>query len=103
MAWLCIYRGKQTDLEHTHYACKTNMAICHKVCVHVATIHSNLATSALQNIGPVWKALCCMMMGVPVPIQALNNILEEQRLWEQHRVQRSRKENTHKRYKFMHH
>ena len=63
----------------------------------------NIFKHALQNIGPVWKALCCMMMGVPVPIQALNNILEEQRLWEQHRVQRSRKENIHKRYKFMHH
>ena len=26
-----MYRGKQTDLEHTHYTCKTDMAVCHKV------------------------------------------------------------------------
>ena len=26
-----VYRGKRTDLCHTHYVCKTNMAICHKV------------------------------------------------------------------------
>ena len=25
-----MYRGKRTDLEHVHYVCKTNMAICHK-------------------------------------------------------------------------
>ena len=29
---LCLmYRDKRTDLEHIHYTCKTNMAICHKV------------------------------------------------------------------------
>ena len=26
-----MYRGKRTDLEHRHYICKTNMAVCHKV------------------------------------------------------------------------
>ncbi len=26
-----VYRDKRTDLLHTHYVCKTNMAICHKV------------------------------------------------------------------------
>ena len=26
-----LYRGKRTDLQHTHYICKTNMATCHKV------------------------------------------------------------------------
>ena len=26
-----VYRDKMTDLGHTHYTCKTNMAICHKV------------------------------------------------------------------------
>ena len=26
-----VYRDKRTDLCHTHYVCKTNMAICHKV------------------------------------------------------------------------
>ena len=25
------YRGKRVDLNHSHYVCKTNMAICHKV------------------------------------------------------------------------
>ena len=26
-----VYRDKCTDLGHSHYICKTNMAICHKV------------------------------------------------------------------------
>ena len=26
-----VYRDKRTDLGHTHYTCKANMAICHKV------------------------------------------------------------------------
>ena len=26
-----MYRDKRTDLGHTHYVCKINMAICHKV------------------------------------------------------------------------
>ncbi len=26
-----MYQDKRTDLEHLHYTCKTNMAICHKV------------------------------------------------------------------------
>ena len=26
-----VYWDKRTDLGHTHYVCKTNMAICHKV------------------------------------------------------------------------
>ena len=26
-----VYRDKRTDLGHTHYICKINMAICHKV------------------------------------------------------------------------
>ena len=26
-----MYRDKRTDLGITHYVCKTNMAICHKV------------------------------------------------------------------------
>ena len=26
-----MYRDKRTDLGHSHYVCKTNMAICHKV------------------------------------------------------------------------
>ena len=25
-----VYRGKKTDLGHSHYVCKTNMAVCHK-------------------------------------------------------------------------
>ena len=28
------YHGKRIDLHHTHYTCKTNMAICHKVFIH---------------------------------------------------------------------
>ena len=38
-----------------------------------------------KNLGPLWKALCCMTMGVPVPLQALENILEDKRLWKKTR------------------
>ncbi|XP_065887754.1 uncharacterized protein [Dysidea avara] len=44
-----VYRGKRIDLHHTHYTCKTNMAICHK------------------DIGPLWKLACLWSMGVDVP------------------------------------
>lgn len=46
-----MYRDKRTDLGHRHYICKTNMATCHK------------------NIGPVWKVICCLRMGVPMPVR----------------------------------
>ena len=29
-----MYWGKVTDLEHTHYTCKKDMAVCHKVLSH---------------------------------------------------------------------
>ena len=30
-----MYRDKRTDLGHSHYVCKTNMAICHKVATYI--------------------------------------------------------------------
>ena len=118
-----MYRGKQIDLEHTHYTCKMNMAVCHKVytcnackmyisatpytCIHICIyvhiqyIHVHTCTSNVhlisQNIGPVWKALCCMRMGVPMPRQALQNILREQKLWKKQREFRSRNNYIHRR------
>ena len=35
-----IYYGMRIDLHHTHYTCKTNMAICHKVFSYTVLIHS---------------------------------------------------------------
>ena len=32
-----MYRDKRTDLGHTHYVCKTNMSICHKVIANQKT------------------------------------------------------------------
>ena len=43
------YRSKRTDLGHTHYVCKTNMAICHKVQLYVQ--YSNLHTGILTEPG----------------------------------------------------
>ena len=71
-----LYGGKRTDLEHVHYTCKTNMAICHKVryiynmldVVHM--FPPSLLHTSFQNIGPIWKIVCCMKMGVPVPLHA---------------------------------
>ena len=33
-----VYRDKRTDLGHCHYVCKTNMAVCHKVCNYYSII-----------------------------------------------------------------
>jgi len=54
------YSGKRIDLEHAHYCCKTNMAVCPK------------------NLGPVWKLICLCKMGVDVPKEAVSAILDEQ-------------------------
>jgi len=33
------YRGKKVDLHHSHYICKTNMAIYHKVAAKERLYH----------------------------------------------------------------
>jgi len=54
---------------------------------------------AFQNLGPVWKVLCCLSMGIDIPTSsAVSNILEEQSVWEEKRVKRSDKEYIYKRY-----
>jgi len=55
------YCGKRIYLEHTHYYCKTNMAICHK------------------NLGPILKLISLCKMSV-LPEQAVSAILAEQDL-----------------------
>ena len=37
-----VYRDKRTDLSHTHYVCKTNMAICHTVSGTITNITNDL-------------------------------------------------------------
>ncbi|XP_065915443.1 uncharacterized protein [Dysidea avara] len=58
------YRGKKVDLHHSHYICKTNMAICHK------------------NLGPLWKVLCLWMMEVDVPFPGVAAIFKEHVNWQ---------------------
>ena len=50
-----------------------------------------------QNLGPVWKLLCLMSMGVSVPAAAAQGIIEEQQQWVKSRQQRSSKEYIHAR------
>ena len=66
-------------LGHHHYTCKTDVATCHKVSIH----NHNLLIFFFffQNLGPIWKVLCCFRMGVPVPLKAVNNIISEQIDW----------------------
>ena len=45
-----LYRDKGTDLGHTHYSCKTNMAICHKVINHKST--NSKSIQQIQFIEP---------------------------------------------------
>ena len=48
-----VYRDKRTDLGHTHYVCKTNMAICHKV---KKNIKKNIFLTHVYDIEP-WTCL----------------------------------------------
>ena len=73
------YRGKRTDLLHTHYCCKTNMAVCHK------------------NLGPIWKIICLCEMGVDIPEVAVSVILKEQELWSKKREKRNQSDYYQKR------
>ena len=64
------YRSKRVDLQHVHYTCKTNMAICHKVIImYILTSaylpQHNIFTS--KNIVSLCKAVCLWKMGVDVP------------------------------------
>ena len=86
-----VYRDKRTDLCHTHYVCKTNMAICHKV--------GNIWSAKIFRIfffilGPIWKVFCLVEMGMDIPAAA---ILKEQEQWETEKLRRSSKDNVHKR------
>ena len=53
----------------------------------------------LQNLGPIWKLLCCVCMGVDVPSSAAIKILNEQEVWERQRKKCAEKSHLHKRYK----
>lgn len=95
-----MYRDKRTDFGHKHYVCKTNMGVCHKVHNLQNILSSSslaLLYPCLQNLGPMWKVLCCAMMGVPVPLQAANAILEEQQQWERKWSKTADKDYIHKR------
>ena len=91
-----MYRGKQTDLEHTHYTCKTDMAVCHKVNVYTNTIiyHSKMLLSeywpcvegsVLHENGNTSTKTCC------------TKFLKEQDKWEKSRERRSTKQYIHTR------
>lgn len=95
-----VYRDKRTDLGHTHYTCKTNMAICHKVRITVCT-NTLLKFSLSQNLGPIWKVFCLMNMGVDIPVAAAASILKEQEAWEADKLRRSSNDNLRTRCLFV--
>ena len=51
----------------------------------------------LQNLGPIWKLLCCAKMEVDVPMSAVVSILNEHEDWEKSRKRRSKESHLHKR------
>lgn len=89
-----MYRDKRTDLGHTHYVCKRNMSICHKVIVNQKIPIQQTTT---QNIGPIWKVLCLLRMGVQIPSDVVTNILQEQRKWQQKCDKRASSDYHHRR------
>ena len=91
-----MYRDKRTDLGSYHYMCKTNMSICHKVTHNIKVQLSHVDTH-MQNLGPLWKALCCSDMGVEMPASAVQKILVEQQAWDKLRSKRTGGDFRHKR------
>ena len=78
-----LYQDKRTDLGHTQYSCKTNMAICRKVINHKRTNSKSMQQNRnLYNLGLIWKVFCLMRMGVNIPRTAVSSILKEHRVWE---------------------
>ena len=85
------YRGKRIDLHHSHYTCKTNMAICHKVLkIHITDSH--ILICLFQNLGPLWKLLCLWEMGVDVPRSAVAAVVKEHSKWHKQRTHRRKPE-----------
>jgi len=76
------YHGKKVDLHHSHYTCKTNMAICHTVIAIIALLTKLLYLFTIQNIGPLWKVVCLWKMGVDVPSPGVVTILKEHVNWQ---------------------
>ena len=95
-----MYRDKRTDLGHTHYVCKTNMSICHKVIANQkdnTIMQTKCTTNTKQNVGPIWKVLCLLRMGVQVPSDVVTNILQEQQKWQLKCDRRATQDYHHKR------
>ena len=56
--------------------------------MHTNTLYITV-TNVIQNLGPIWKVICCGDMGVEMPAAAVEKILEEQRDWVEDRKKRS--------------
>ena len=50
----------------------------------------------------MWKILCCVSMGVPMPSTAVKNVLKEQQAWIRTRQKKAEKDYLHKRYNIEH-
>ena len=57
--------------------------------------------SYIQNLGPIWKLLCCGTMRVDIPAAAVEEVLKEHRAWENQRQNRTEEEYHYKRYTFL--
>lgn len=82
-----MYRTKRIYLGHFHCVCKTNMSICHKV-QNVNKQRKKTDMTIQQNLGPIWKMLCCSEAGVDMPLAAVEKILEEHKVWVEQREKR---------------
>ena len=85
------YCGKRIDLHHSHYTCKTNMAICHKV-LKIHIIDSHILICLFQNLGPLWKLLCLWEMGVDVLRSAVATVVIEHSKWHKQQTHRRKPE-----------
>lgn len=65
--------------------------------IHINTPHIPQVKHLIQNLGPIWKAICCGDMGVEMPASAVEKILHEQHQWVKERKERTGKDFFHKR------
>jgi len=68
------YHGKKVDFHHSHYACKTSMAICHKEIAIIALFTISVYHS--EHWSPVEGGMP-VEMGVDVPAPGVMIIMKE--------------------------
>ena len=94
-----VYRDKRILTWVTHTTCARQ--ICQFATRYKLQFCTYYKNSYIQNLGPIWKLLCCGAMRVDIPAAAVEEVLKEHRAWEKQRQNRAEEEYHYKRYTFL--